>query len=149
MRKNARKANFANDARLADSFRQSHFPSRIFCSHFPMPFLSLFRRYLWRARAHTGESFLSSFFFLRVPWSLLCRHAHPLLKFSFRPLPNSRFATYRRWRTGQYRFERYPPAFCNIEPACRFSLVCMAAGEWINAATDGGRGFQFARIERT
>lgn len=133
MRKNARKANFANGARLAGSFRQSRFLSRIFCFHFPTLSISFSQISLARECTH-WRIVLSSFFFPRVPWSLLCRHAHPLLKFLFRPLPNSRFATYRRWRTGQYRSERF--AILSLRVVSR---SCMAAGEWINAARDGGR----------
>lgn len=87
-RKNAREADFANSARLAASFRQSCLQSRIFCSYFPTPFLSLFRRYRWRASAHRWRIVLSSFFFLVSP---LCRRARSLLKFSFRPLPEQSF----------------------------------------------------------
>lgn len=137
MRKNARKANFANGARLAGSFRQPRFLSRIFRFHFPTPFLSLFRRFRWSASAHTGESFSLPFssscalvsivppcasaseIFIPAVAEQSFRHVSPLedWSISLRALSTRRFA---------------------ILSLRVVSRSCMPAGEWINAATDGG-----------
>jgi len=120
---------FVNGTRLDDSFRRSRFLSHLFCSYFQCPFC-LFFVGITNASAHTGESsslpFSSSYLGLYCVvvrfWNFHFGRCRTFV------LPR----TYRRWRTGQYRFERYPPAFCNIEPACRFSL---AYGSPVNGLT--------------
>lgn len=143
-------ADFANGAHPATGGVCCPFSSRSF--RFPFSdTLSVFSRGDdWCANAHTGRPAAVSTFFSFT--ALVCCApccVHLLLKFSFRLPPNSRSAVYRR-RTGQYRIERYPAAFCNIEPACRSLARVWQLVNGLTPATgaDSDRLRELARLQR-
>lgn len=139
-------ADFANGAQLATSFHRSRFLSHLFCSYFPTPFPSLFRRYRWLANAHTSESSC-------LPFSSSCLDLYcVVVRIRFWNFHSGRCRTV----ISPHIAAGGPVNIASSVIHRRFAILSlrvvsrsrMAAREWINAATDGD-GFEFVRIERT
>lgn len=118
------------------------FSSRIFCSYFPTPFLSLFHRYRWLASAR--RIVLSSFFFFAYlgPYCVTVR----IRFWNFhsgrcRTVVSPRIAAGGPVNIASSVIHRHF-AILSLRVASR---SCMATREWINAAT--GRGWVWVRAD--